>query len=334
MPYILPEEANLTNKPCTNPHRVNIVTCKDENINQFLAEIDGLELDIEINNSTIVEQLPTYIPILDFASSKFDRLPDEIVYVGLTLTDILKSCFKNKYGSIHQPETLSLRKDILKKSLSGKKVILFLTGEDTVIETVWYDRDTINFFNELKQMNFFAATGINFSLFADECAFAQALNLKKSLYSSYLIQKCGLNAIPHIYALNKHQVIRWNEWFLKNPQLSLFTINCQYQKSDYAINQLVQVITTILSTHKNLKVILQGFQTDHLHKLGSFFDRIIISDKLATKLASSNKRFFFDSENIILEAEFDLLTQKDELLFNNINARTNYLAALIRKSKL
>ena len=282
LPYIKPAEASSVLNKCDNKFRQNIITCKDEFLEAFINEVNGLEFNVNILNQSI--NLPLYIPIFDFKTIRNVSIPKSIKCIGISLKDIIKSGFYYKAGRIHEYPNISYRESLLKQpNLKDKKVILFLCGEDTIIEGVWHKRNKSKLFETLREMEFYAITGFNFSVFGDECALAQNLNLKRSLYSSYLLEQSGINTIPHVYALNKYQINRWIDWFRKNPTVKCFTINCQFQRSKKSVEYLLNMINSILFELTYLHVILQGFQFNNIHNLQGLTDRIHFADKKPVK---------------------------------------------------
>lgn len=288
LPHIHPIEATTVLFTCQNDYRQNIITCKDEFTDAFINEVAGLGFNISLLKQNI--HLPQYIPILDYRTIRTVRLPKSMKYVGISLGDLIKSGFQHKAGRIHEYPNITYKSSLLEhENLKGKKVILFLCGEDTIIEGVWYQREKSKLFEILKQMNFYAITGINFSVFGDECALAQNLNLKRSLYSTYLLEQNNIKCIPHVYALNIYQINRWIKWFRDNPKIKYFTINCQFQKSKRSIDAVVEAIDSILSELTYLHVIMQGFRFNNIYKLKHIVNRIHFAEKKAIKYSMGHR---------------------------------------------
>ncbi len=164
LPLIYPEETKEIIISCNNPFRQNIVTCKDQFKEEFIKEVNGLDLNSKLLSS--IEDLPTYIPILDVGSRNISNIPKEFPVVGMTLHDIITQSVIDKAGRYHEPDTIAFRAKILQSdSFKSKKVILFLTGSDTLIEWVWYNRGECRLFETIKQMGFWAVSG--FKLFSN-----------------------------------------------------------------------------------------------------------------------------------------------------------------------
>lgn len=325
-PEISSEEAGSVTHNCENKFRENIITCKTPEKELFIKEVDGLSFDtVELKNS--VRMLPQYIPIIDRNFSKKVALPSEYEYAGIILQDILMpgKGVTEKAGGLVETDIVFNTNILKEKAFAGKKVILFLTGPDTLIEWVWHKRDDVSFYQTLKDMGVYAVTGFNFSVMLGECPLAQTLNLKRSLHSTWLAEQAGILPIPHVYSISDAHVDKWIKWFKANPIVSLFAVNCQFQKSTKAIDITVTATSKILRALPDVHVLLQGFQTDHLHKLKVFGNRVHIADAVPAKF-SGNKRKV--AEGL---AQFDLSSKHEELFSENLKKRTRDIKEKMEK---
>lgn len=282
-PFVSIEEAKHVSVSCNNPNGENIITCLNPYREEFIKEVNGLSFDLQLKTS--IAELPSYIPVVDYSSSTV-HIPDVFEVIGVTLSDLINQGTRMYAGNLHAVKNFQLRDTLLKRTaFKNKKVILFLTGPDTLIENAWYQRYNNRLFETIGGMGFWAATGFNFSVIGGECSFAQALNLKRSLFSSSLIEQNDIIAIPHVYAISENQLRRWSSWFLRNPSVSLFTINCQLQKKEIDIFQVVHVVNTLLKQFSYLHVLLQGFHMSKLYLFGENSFRVHIADKMPLKYA-------------------------------------------------
>ena len=329
-PLIKREEASDTIVSCQNPLGQNIITCKHPYRDEFVQEVNGLALNSKLK--TQIEDLPFYIPILDLGSSNLGNIPPFLPVVGITLSDIVSQGILYKAGRYHEQNAIHFRSDILsRESFKNKKVILFNTGTDTLIEWLWYKRHESKLFETIRDMGFWAAGGINFSVIGGECAFAQALNQKRSLFSASLIEQNDILAIPHVYAITPYHIDRWVEWFIANPSIKLFTINCQLQKSINDIAQIITTIKVILRKLPFLHVLLQGFPIDNVNQFGSFIERIHLTDKIAVKFAQMRREILTRPSTGKLYNIQGSKKGLPELITNNINNRYFFLEALRSK---
>lgn len=335
MPFIQFEEAKEVTRSCYNPHRLNVVTCNDGYIEAFLEEVGGLEFNVQLNSK--IDNIPPYIPIFDYNSLYNDVLSHDIEYLGVTLRDIIKCGFCYKAGTIHESNKILFHSTLLSSAnLKGKKIILFLSGEDTIIEGVWHKRYHSDFFEALLTMDFYAVVGFNFSLFGGECPFSHALNLKRSLFSSSLLEKYGIKTIPHVYALNQFHINRWILWFKQNPSIKYFTTNCQMQKAEIEIKWTVDFVSKLLQEIPWLHVILQGFNAECLWRFGDLTNRIHLANKRPVKYAMGNKQFTFEvNRNKLIVDSLQLNNQfnKSNLIGVNVAEYYQYIEAILTKFK-
>ncbi|HWB24820.1 MAG TPA: hypothetical protein VG738_05040 [Chitinophagaceae bacterium] len=323
-PYINEQEALAVAYPCDSNRR-NVITCKDKELDKFINEVNGLGFDIEL--SSHIMSLPRYIPVIDRNFKNLDILSNNTPIIGITLVDLLKKDFK-KNINIPYSDPKSIFRPI-KINSSEVKFILFLTGEDRLIETLWHSRELIDFFSYIKKWKYLAVTGFNFSLIKGECAFSQALNLKKSLYSSYLLENNGMVTIPHVYSMTQHQLVRWIEWFSKNKRINYFVINCQLQSDEESIQLVIENVAKILTELPYIHVILQGFYFNKINKLIGYLNRIHFADKLPIKLAQSHYKITENLKRIYCK---DLSVE--ELTLTNIDARRNYIENLFENKNV
>ncbi|MES2266839.1 MAG: hypothetical protein V4520_08770 [Bacteroidota bacterium] len=323
-PVIKAEEAYQVSKTCENPFRKNIVTCKDIRLSVFVDEVQGLDLDTELQ--TVCQELPFYIPVFDKNVKAIPNISKEFPFVALSLNDITSSGIIHKAGCLHEEKSVALKGMMLQTPcFKNSKIILFSSGADNLIESVWYKRDDIKFFNRIAKMGFYAATGFNFSLFVGECSFSHALNMKRSLASSSLYEQAGVLTIPHMYALNKFQVARWCAWLKSNPSVSYFTVNCQIQRSKQEIAQVVQAIRSILKSVPSVHVLVHGFPIDKIKAFENDILRVHFADMLPLKKAFNYRRMVFDAQNVKLRITHDDSVSIAELVAHNFSEKRMYI---------
>jgi hypothetical protein len=325
MPIITPEESHSIRVPCYNPAGENIITCQDNRKELFLGEVGGLQLDTIIRSNVTLPM--DYIPVFD------PRTLDQAVHspspiIGLTLSCIVRSAMTKRVGGFVTQPIRFHPKEKIAAICRAKQVVLFMTGQDTLIEWVWFQRDQCGLFEYIKEMGFLAVTGFNFSVFGGECPFAQALNQKKALYSSELMETFGIAVIPHMYAVNYHHLARYRQWLAKNPVLQLITINCQCQRKQSNISQLVHVVGSLLTENPRLHFLLQGFHFSEIYRLGNLTNRVHFADTKAVKYAQSFKRLGTLNKKLsALEHQFRPRHCKD-LIIENTRIRSAELQHL------
>ncbi len=329
-PHIKAAEALLVRHSCANPFREKIVSCKSPAYEKFIQEIDGLALDKSL--STIEISLPSYIPIVDGRVNKLSQFAIPSPVIGVTLRNVIKGGAKFKAGTWHEVKEISFNLSfLLNNAIRGKKAILLSSGQDALIENLWYEREDVGLFEHLAAMGFVAMTGINFSIIKGECPLGQAINHKKGLYSAYLAEQAGLASIPHVYSVNEFDLKRWIDYLIKNPQIRIISMNCQLQKSTADIDTVVTAVTTILgNVPSDLHIILTGFELPQIYRFGRFLSRIHFADKAAIKSAQSHKIFRVDIEKVQIYEEFSQ-SDMNTLTPHNINQRQMYIELVKQK---
>jgi len=319
-PSIEAQEALYVTKPCNNPFRKNIVTCQDEFRDEFLDEVAGLDFNLALNPEKTT--LPSYIPIFDRRGFSFNDIPNDITFIGTTLRDIITSPLSSYAGRLQEPSGIRYNSSFAKtNAFRGKQSLLFLTGPDSLIEPAWHQREDSDLYNILRRGGIDHVSSFNFSLFEGECAFAQGLNLKKSIASAYELENNGIrHVIPHIYALNDHQLNRWVKWLTDNPSIQYVTMNCQVQRKKSEITKIVYNVSSLLLQVPHLKIILQGYHFDELYRLGHLINRICIADAVPVKFSHSKRRALA-TRSISKKPVFAPQLSSNELAIQNIAVR-------------
>lgn len=266
-PHVHPKESLAVRRRCAGNNRRDIVTCCDDGLQEDIEDAGGLDMtQARIAGRSI--PLPSSIPIIpkEFFGQVADTLPYDIV--GIRLNDILTKRLSTKAtGHRYLPESSEVDPSLLSRPIfQGKQVILFSTGPDVLIETLWWERYKRDLLPTLAGMGFFGITGMNFSVFDGECAFAHALNIMKSLRFCEELDRLGVWAIPHIYAINLYQRQRWTDWLLANPKITMVTINSQLQRSKVDLANLTATVRHVLK-HTGVEIILQGANQNLMRSL-------------------------------------------------------------------
>lgn len=291
-PHIKRIEANAVKSHC-KAMQDDIVSCKNPNISTFLEEVDGLDF----NTVKIQQKLfnpPFLIPIINRGIFKFSGDEIESETIGVSLKDIFSSGPSKRNGRQVQPK-LSLDHDALRSPIfKNKKVILFGSGRDVLIERLWQEEFyKPDFAKAVSIMGFTAVTGINFSVFRGECPFAQALNLKKSIKTAEYFHAAHVLTIPHIYFAHELHLERLIKWLNLNPSIRVITINCQFRRLDDAVFTEEGLIYLIENLGRKIKIILEGPDPRKMPRLfKNYFNWIVV----ATKGISMSARFHHQYE--------------------------------------
>jgi len=283
-PYIHTDEASVVKSSCQENGRRNIITCKDKNLNEFLLEVNSLDMNtVHLNGVDIL--LGEYIPVIPrkFFKSSATFIPQKIV--AISLSDIFVSPPLNlKDKKYHVSPTLKINRKVLYNPVfKNKKVILLSDARDVLLEHLWWNRKKIKLFDILARIGFYAVSTPNFSLFKGECPMGHAWNIKKGLIYGEELEKRGVMVIPHIYAVHVKQLERWCDWLKRNPSVKTVAMNCQLQRKsivgrDIAVNALKHILA-----NTDVSIILNGSDKRILSQLEKFKTRLYTASSGAFK---------------------------------------------------
>lgn len=250
-------DKGLIETRCPGNYR-NMVDCHCEDIQLFIDEVRGLSFDNKIvsGSSPLIDKMGPVIP-----REWFDRDPSTIdsEIVGLRIGDIITPRpTRNTAGILTLSDNAHIDLSVLKRPIfQGKKVVLFATGIDIVIEKLWYRRFAMNLFKAIAAGNFYAVTGMNFSLFLHECPLGHLINLNKSLVFCEELSKLGVPVIPHIYAITDTHREMWVRWLKNHPNIKTVIINTQMQRDSASMHEVELTVVALLEG-TSVNVILNG----------------------------------------------------------------------------
>jgi hypothetical protein len=322
LPHVRPEESKDLKFVCSGLGS-DIIDCKNPDLELHLKSVNSLDLNtIKLKQSPLLRLLPDFIPIIE--GRLFDSDPNSIDsdYIGVSLKDILKRK-PVLYAGRYRLSEIILNYDIKDKPLfKKKKVILFLSGIDELIEVLWRDHLRINFFGELAEFGFFAITAANFSVFGGECGVGLALNIKRSLHTTKLIAENGQIAIPHFYWLHQYHLNRIANWLKANPQTRLITVNTQLnERSDFLA--IREGISYLLSSISDLHILLEGPSQALLSEIGEFSSSLHVALKNPSSDALNHVQYFSVGPKFTRSQQTE--AEVGTILKRNIKAYKNFL---------
>ena len=322
-PHIRAIEANGIRVPCESDSE-NIISCKNPDRTVFLDEVNGLDFaPVRILQRQV--ELPSLVPIIDRTLFGVPGKKIKSGTVGISMEDVFSSAPKRRNGEIVQSR-LVLRKDVLTRPVfENKNVVLFCTGRDKTIETLWQEFRSLDFAGTLGKMGFTAVTGINFSVFFGECPFAHALNLKKSLESARLFYEAGIEVIPHIYFAHQFHLDRWIAWLKSNPTVTTVAVNCQFRSNSVA-RILVQGIDYLLrNVGREMRVILEGCDPKKMRLLFRTFPNSMVVAMKGLSLSARFHRQYEYANGVILKSN-----KSDASLVSILNASVENYSEFVR----
>lgn len=287
---IHPNELDYVSTKCTGLGH-NVVDCKDISLEHHLHDVNSLNFNTVSSTGNTTISLPYFIPIISNRLFEYN-IPGSVV--GITLRDLFKHYpIYNSNGGSRSLQSFNFNHDLLTQNcFHNKKVILFSSGKDCLIESIWKYQEEIDYYNVINTMGFSTATSINFSLFKGECPMAHALNLKKSLITFEQYQKSKIKSIPHLYWTNIHHLNRWIEWLNQNPDICFIAYNCQM--CDEEFYSIVEGgIRYILNKIPRMHILLEGPKQNLLHRLKDISSSIHVATKSPSEKASNYRRFYY-----------------------------------------
>lgn len=246
-----------------------IVDCHCFDLPDFIADAGGLDMGSKIITSTSpkIQERITVIP-----SECFDWSPDLIPgdIVGINLKDILSHKPTSRWGHYTLSEDVRIDLSALSRPVfAGKRVVLFCSYIDVVIEKLWWLRSKINLYETIASGGFYAVSGMNFSLFLHECPLGHLININKSLLFTKELSSLGVPVIPHVYAVNESQRKKWIAYLQGNPSVKTVVINTQLQRDRYSMTEVTRTVEALLDS-TDTSIILNGFKPHSLQRgLGS-----------------------------------------------------------------
>lgn len=253
---ITAEEKVMLRRRCAGDG-INVIDCHYVGVEEFIHDAGSLDFNSKVidGSSPLVAQNIPVIP-REWFSRPSASIDSEIV--GIRLSDILSRQPTRRWGVLTLGDDVHIDLSVLESPIFERKnVVLFASGEDVVIESLWWRRHAIGLFEALASGNFYAVTGMNFSLFLHECPLAHLLNLNKSLLFSEELCKVGVPVIPHVYAVNEQQRAKWVDFLNQRPNIATVVINTQLQRDRYSMREAERTALELISkTHVN--VILNG----------------------------------------------------------------------------
>ena len=256
-PLIKPSDKGLIINRCPGNY-INMVDCHCKDIHLFIDEVHGLNFENKTRQgpSPLIESMGPVIP-----KEWFNRDPSTIGHeiVGLRIGDIITPRpRKNSAGILTISNNIRIDLSALKFPVfQGKRVVLFATGIDVVIEKLWYKRFAINLFEAIASGGFYAVTGMNFSLFLYECPLGHLINLNKSLIFCEELSKLGVPVIPHIYAITDTHREMWVNWLKRHPNIQTVLINTQMQRDRISMYEVELTVKALLK-NTAVSIILNG----------------------------------------------------------------------------
>lgn len=256
--YIAADEKMSILERCPGTNS-GIIDCHCFDLPKFIKDAGGLDLNTKIitYESPLIQQNIVVVP-REWFNRPAESIKDNIV--GINLKDILSHRPHRHWGFYELSDDVHIDLTVMKSPIFyGKQVVLFASAIDVVIEKLWFLKNDINLFDEIANANFYAVTGMNFSLFLHECPLGQLINVNKSLVFVQKLSELGVPVIPHIYAVNDRHRYKWVEYLNNNRVIKTVVINTQLQRDKYSMREVVKTVEVLLEK-TSVNIILNGFK--------------------------------------------------------------------------
>jgi hypothetical protein len=321
-PYVLREEAQDVEFEC--PERAsNQLSCKVPNIDEFISDINGLEFSTSLSQEDFPD-FPKFIPLVEKRFLRSDPQIFPCEFVAIPFREILASCLKTVAGRWKSPSlelSTSLRGSPV---FSQKRVILFMSGQDVLIEKLWEKYDD-SYLSNLKEIGFEFASSPNFSVFAGECPLGHHVNQKKSLLLAQKLQEVGIKAIPHIYPITRAHLAKYITFFQRHPAVRLAIINCTLQrKAALEVANIVNRVSALLEEIPDLRVILQGLNFGHRALFAKLDGRLHYASSAPTLTAIHKSLAMYDERKRTIVRVVNSIYDKAELVRRNTQAYIDF----------
>lgn len=278
---IASDEKVLVRERCSGAG-INIIDCHCTDLDDYINDVGGLNLANKLKggSSPRIDADITVVP-----REWYNRSPDTIDgdIVGIRLGDILSEQPKRRWGTLRLNDDVHVDLSALSKPIfQGKRIILFGSDTDVVIEGVWWRRHAIGLFEAIAEANFYAVTGMNFSLFMHECPLAHLININKSLLFCSELCKLGVPVIPHVYAVHDHQRIKWIDLLNQHENIQTVVINTQLQRDKYSMREVELTVLELLAK-TGVNIVLNGRKPKWYNYIAGGQGRIFIANQQGLK---------------------------------------------------
>jgi hypothetical protein len=278
---IASDEKILVRERCSGVG-INIIDCHCADLDDYINDVGGLNFANKLHGgiSPRISSDLTVVP-----REWFDRSPDTIDgdIVGIRLGDILSDQPKRKWGTLRLNDDVHVDLSALSKPIfQGKRIVLFGSDTDVVIEGLWWRRHAIGLFEAIAAGNFYSVTSMNFSLFMHECPLAHLININKSLQFCSELCKLGVPVIPHVYAVNDHQRVKWVDLLNQHKDIQTVVINTQLQRDKYSMHEVELTVAELLAK-TDVSIVLNGREPKWRDNIPDGKGRIFIANQQGLK---------------------------------------------------
>jgi hypothetical protein len=279
-------------------------------LDDWMAEARGVQLDDVIARDIVVPPLPNFIPNVPRGNT------------------FMYKDFAPAYVTVNLGKLVSMEKLSVSKSLTDllglpptAKVIIQCYGKDRLIENIWPVRHEV--FRKLAQLQPYAITSVNYSVWDSQPHGEQLLNIKRGLLTFEDLQELDLPTIPHIYWSSKQTIHAWAKWLHYNDAVNVVAINLQTLRkaSEWtkAMDDL-RYFKNILP--RNIHFLITGPQAaDRVREVVSILGNVTLSNGYAAYAAASHYELQVDGGKVrstYTDKSYGEILQNSIEIYNNL----------------
>lgn len=201
------------------PVGYSVIAEDSPDIDRWLAEVRGVDIQDVSAKDIPIPALPDYIPTITKGSAKlFTKFSPSIVAV--------------KLGDVVSMEELRVADSLVGRFgiPPGTQVLLQGYGKDRLLENIWPKRHEV--FSKLASLGFCAVTGLNYSVWRSQPHAERLINIKRAHLTYQELQHLGVPAVPHMYWCGQINLEAWLRWLDNNPAVKVMAIDMQTMRSD------------------------------------------------------------------------------------------------------
>lgn len=269
------------------PDGYEVIGDNSTTLDDWMAEARGVQLDDVIARDIVVPPLPNFIPNVPRGNKRlYEDFSPEFVTVNL--------------GKIVSMEKLSVAKSLteLLGLPTSTKVIIQCYGKDRLIENIWPVRHEV--FRKLAQLQPYAITSVNYSVWDSQPHGEQLLNIKRGLLTFEDLQELNLPTIPHIYWSSTQTMQAWAKWLHHNTAVNVVAINLQTLRKPAEWTKAMNDLRYFMSIlPRDIHFLITGPQAaDRVKEVISILKNVTLSNGYAAYAAASHYELQLDDQTI------------------------------------
>lgn len=270
-----------------DPKGYDTIGDNSEQLDDWMAEVRGVQLDDVIARNIVVPPLPRFIPNIPRGNSAmYAGYAPEFVTVNL--------------GKLVSSERLSVATSITDAFglPSTTKVIIQCYGKDRLIENMWPARHEV--FRQLEKLRPYAITSVNYSIWDSQPHAEHFINIKRGLLTYEDLQELNLPTIPHVYWSSKETILAWVRWLQQNPTVRMIAINLQTMRKEADWRKAMKELAFFSSLlPHDMHYFIAGPQSlDRVQEIVALFPNLTLTNGYVSYAAAAHYQLQLDDGQI------------------------------------